>query len=403
MRHERLPSRPRVTTGLLMRSMVSGRECVNRAQLAVPYRVSGRVQGGSRSVTSRVVLAAGLLAAALTLTDPVGARAAISLRLLGRSITPLYTDGDRWAALEPSVGTTEIIDSSTGQSATRSDPVGCEGGLRGIGSGELFYMCIPEGCPPNYVNAGIITCPAEQDATIGYRHARYVVVDIYTGQQQPVAGADRLPYRGELFVTDDSAEPQLEAIGTEWAQGYSAGETPRCYLAACQLGDLFYVNWHSGELVESDGNLAREVVDLDAASRFRPLCSPLRRIAYREPYAHEAGRAFLPIDYAPPFAVTAGRLFRCGRKHGESLPGDQDGAQIGGGIASWGIGYPSVLMATRLTVTGREWHAAIDAFAGPPQHGDVNQPILFQHTSRAVYESVIDELDRIQIYTADMP
>jgi hypothetical protein len=305
------------------------------------------------------------------------ADAALRLRLVGKSVTRLYSDGARWAAYEPSVGTTRVIDADTGRAVDRPNPSGCnysphEGGLVAVGGGELLYSCEVSGCP--FVYSGCSGPNRE------YWQARYVVEDAATGREHEIT---RLPYNSEV--------PILHTIGSQWAMGEAV---------AYKYKYTFYLNWHTGQVASPELS-PTEGIDLDSASLNRSLCSPV--LHGESPQAIQP-----PVEpepaYAPPFALEETGyelnqprlvLLRCGSVRQQPLPGDDEDTslQIGGGIISWiaqGKNRSGAMYATRLNYHGRRWHGPTFHLLGPkyPSHVKIAQAWTLQHTSTTVYQSV---------------
>jgi hypothetical protein len=365
-------------------------------------RVRRRLAGGARGVLVRAVLV-GL--GFLVLGSPAGAdgAATVGLRLLyGHAFSAVVTDGVRYAAFEPVEGTTRVIDAVTGASVDRPDPVGCEGGLVGVGSGELLYSCVPPGCvgpvlgPPS---AGVVTISCETPATNAFARALYVVEDIDGGGLHVVAGGDRIP---------GSEAPAFDEVGSQWVAGPVSG---------LHFDVTLYLDWHTGRQLTDDQeprSSAGSTEDLDASPLLRRLCGPLRRTAQ----AAETGQTtptFFPLTYAPPFAASidgAGgrlRLRRCGSARIARLRGTGvTQFQLAGGAISWatfallpdpavaGGGQPGAIYAVALHSSGRRWLASTFHYTGAPAG-------VVDHTARTLYDSTTTTADRYaDIYSAGL-
>jgi hypothetical protein len=317
--------------------------------------------------------------------------ARVPLRLLyAHAFTGVMTDGVRYAAFEPVEGTTRVIDSSTGTSVDRPDPVGCEGGLVGVGSGELLYSCVPAGCvgpvlgPPS---AGVVTISCNTPATTAYARVLYVVEDIAGRRLHVVAGSDRMmPGAGGEY-------PAFDEIGSEWVSSPFSG---------LHVDVTLYVNWHTGRQVTDDRepkSAAGSTEDLDSPNLLRALCVPLRRTATGGAEAvGQTTSAFVGLAYSPPFAASIDgqdgrvRLSRCGSSRVARLRGTGvTEVQLAGGAISWGtlsrefpgqpsLDKPGAIYAAALHRTGRRWLASTVLYTGAPA-GTVG------HTATAVYDS----------------
>jgi hypothetical protein len=326
------------------------------------------------------------------------AHAGPRLKLIGGSVTSLYTDGARWAAYEPSAGVTRLIDSKTRRLSNRTDPTGCAGGLVAVGSGELLYHCEQQ-CPPSPNDRG---CVFPNDSGEGgfnwYEDTRYVAEDLATGLAHPIVGDSRLP----IANTSEGGDTALGAIGRQWVEGT---------VSVYHGGDHYWLNWHTGRLVEEDSRIrfdAREAVDLNSVGLVRPICAPL---THDTEFNTIEVSALLFFAYVAPFAVESpegqahGRLRRCGSDQARSLPGVAPWSlQLGGGVLSWIASDPRIknnddtMYLTRLDPHARSWRRKIYTLDGP----EVGQHfMLLQHTATTVYETTTR--GSIQIYAALIP
>ena len=323
------------------------------------------------------------------------------LRLVGTSVTPLYTNGVRWAAYEPTTGTTRIMDARRGQWFSRRDPEGCAGGLVAVGTSDLLYLCTHPPC-----RQGFLGSPGGCSVQIGSEaqlDARYMVEGLASGAAEPVAGEEHLPF-------DDSEGggfTALTRVGSQWVQG----ETNTLY-----SGYVFFLNWHDGELrterLQPDGEPPQPdgehlTVDLDSPNLTKPICAPLTRIWASG--IHSWGP--LPFAYAPPFAATGyedGKvtLERCGSQAARSLPGQEsDSLQIGAGILSWIAANPRIknnddtMYLTRLQSHAHNWHGRVYTLAGPEVGAHF---MLLAHTRTTVYETAMRR-GPTRIYAARIP
>jgi hypothetical protein len=336
-------------------------------------------------------------------TAGAGAATTVPLRLLyGHAFSAIVTDGVRYAAFEPVEGTTRVIDAVTGASVDRPDPVGCEGGLVGVGSGELLYSCVAPGCvgpvlgPPS---AGVVTISCATPPTNAFARALYVVEAIDGGGLHVVAGSDRIP---------GSQAPAFDEVGSEWIAGPISG---------LHFDATLYLDWHTGRQLtdeQESRSSAGSTEDLDAPPLLRRLCAPLRR----RPEGAETGQStptFFPLTYTPPFAASidgAGgrlRLRRCASTRVAQLRGTGvTQFQLAGGAISWATfallpnpaqpaaGRPGAIYAVALHSTGRRWLATTFHYTGAPAG-------VVDHTARALYDSTAPTADRYpDIYSAQL-
>jgi hypothetical protein len=321
-----------------------------------------------------------------------GAYEAVHLKLIAKTAGPgLFSDGARWAAYEPSAGTTRIIDARTGRAVSRPNPAGCSErgqptvigqrvfGLRAAGSGELLYAC--EGPPAR-----------------GEIALRYVVEDAMSGAQHPVVVRGlRLGYEGE------GATP-LRAVGTQWVEGY----------AGYHSEGAFFINWHTGQVqwapsryLASKADIERIEVevrkydDLDSPTLLHALCSGVSR----NPTTN-ASSPFHPFAFVPPLGIsdTPFALQHCGTRRSELLPAGTAGVtsiQMGGGVLSWiasRVHGRQQMYATRLNDRANRWHGPVRLLLGLPGLSTL------QHTATTVYQSVRRTVgSQVAIYAARLP
>jgi len=302
----------------------------------------------------------------------------------------LLTDGVRWAAYEPRVGLTRLIDTKTGRSTDRPDPNGCAGGLRALGGGEILYDCANPECPPQESEGCFVKiAPQESEA----KGPTYLVEDIATGIQHPLAGEKNFPVSSSEGIYGPGG---LDAIGAQWAQG--GFETNGGH-------SFFFVNWHTGAVLreeEEPSSAQEDFEDLNSSHLLQPLCEPLTRPSESPLQARKFGQA----AYAPPFAIFASNIYksdsvplqlrRCGSQSRILLPGIGP-AQLGGGVLSWGGNY-----VTRLHTRGRAWHGPFYRLGGAT--GSTSSDSLLQHTSTMAFMTVFTgESKPSHIYVAHLP
>jgi hypothetical protein len=349
------------------------------------------------AVISRPLLYASVVLVVLLFTAASSsAYLPIRLHLVGKSVSRLYADGSRWAAYEPSSGTTRVIDARTGRAADRSDPGECSGAPNGgsgrlvaVGSGYLLYDC--------------------QGVTLRYMQ-RYVVENILGASQHIVVA--------ELPSPEGDGFSQLDGVGIQWLSGLAYG-----YRTQTRI----FLNWHTGQLVEDHSepvSAVREVENLNSAGLLQSLCHSIKRIPNFSELSFFQVR-FTPFEYASPFAVadeavmfgdqTAESynkplwLMRCGSTQSRRLPGSGVSLQLGSGILTWiALGKEKpVMYATRLNNHGRRWHNAIRRVLGGPKNsaGPGAQSWLLQHTATMIYQSVAPDPSSQHnlIYVARMP
>ncbi len=333
----------------------------------------------------------------------------IHVKLLGSTADQLVTDGARWAAYEPVLGTTRLLDTKSGRKIDRMDPEGCTGGLTAIGGGELLYECKDPECPEQTKSCRFTPGRPEQ----GFESRRYVVEDISGDVQHVMPSTSRVP------VGYPETHFHLTAIGSQWAAGKDKTEE---YKAG---GRTFFVNWHTGLLVyqgekpsfsganvkEEPPSAEEEVENLNRRGLLQPLCPPLERPLNGE---YEATSKYGPFVYEPPFALVGPvgspevgfenapevplQLWRCGTHDHWVLPRGSSSAQIGGYVLSWivntSVSRPHKLASyerntgyvTHLIPHGR-WHGTIYQFTGLPKYSEPNNTRL-QHTATLVCVTV---------------
>ena len=359
-------------------------------QLDLRVRVTGAMTRVRIVATVLPLLVMAASTALLSTPQESSAYPTLKLKLIATSVSPGLTDGTRWAAFEPSAGTTRVIDARTGRAVDRPNPSGCggfEGGLLAVGGGELLYRCEVASCPHVFFG-----CPATSGA---YWEARYVVEDIASAREYEIS---RLPF--------DPEGPQLHSIGSEWSSGEAV---------AYKYRDRFYVNWHTGQATKSVAS-GSDVIDLGDPGLTRALCRPLTRALSREGLDRQVERE---PAYAPPFPVEEKglepvqlTLLRCGARREEDLPGSRNGAvwlQLGGAVVSWiapGKNNSAAMYATRLDSHGAQWHGTIRLLLGPKYTSEPGAMHWYgwtlQHTATTVYQS--DSAQGHQtIYAARLP
>lgn len=218
----------------------------------------------------------------------------IEMKLLGTSVSPLLTDGERWAVYEPKAGVTKIMDTLTGKTVERTDPEGCSEGLYAISSSDVMYECDDPECPEQARHCYVE--PFDQGES-----RLYVLANLASGAQQIVPDTSDVP----ISLPTLGGKFSMGAISSQWASG--AGS------------EAFFINLHTGQRVnqrelEQKNN---EVYDLNEAALIKPMCAPLtlEEVVYEgEPGINK----YLSAKYDPPFAVIDaygagyGYLRRCG-------------------------------------------------------------------------------------------
>lgn len=320
----------------------------------------------------------------------------IKMKLLG-SIAPestgvhirqgwLHTDGVRWAAYEPTAGTTWLIETVKDQTIERPDPEGCADGLIAVGGGEMLYRCEDPECPEHEHH-----CPLPSDNKLAME--RYVVEDIASGEQHPVAGENTLPNN-----TPEGGFSALGQIGSQWAEGGISTNVG---------GAGFFLNWHTGRLVwEEEEASENNVENLSNPSLTQRLCKPITR---PENTGNFRSSVYALLEYEPPFAVVGPlgaseayvpplQLRKCGSGRRILLP-PGGSVQLGARVLSWAENDPYV---TQLYAKGRKWHGPYYKLIGLPQERGTNLPFV-RHTSSMVFATVEHGLGPAQVYLARLP
>jgi hypothetical protein len=329
------------------------------------------------------------------------ARASVPMHVLARSAAgPVMTDAGRWAAYEPRVGVTRLIDDRSGRSVDRPDPTGC-GQLVAVGSGQLLYQCAVADCPTGEVRVGPVECePPWSDFPPPYLTTDYKIVDATTGHVRSVAGADHLP--GPVQEPGDTV---LDEVGTQWVAGD---------------GGAFFMNWHTGQIVSNSPRSDRQMIDLDDAGLSVPICPTMAGV-YRSVYLPDdphGGALYLRFSFVRPFALafdpaapqfTAIGLLRCGSRRLIALSPTRgiesvSSVQLGGGVASW-ITQPfdsryAQMYATQLMPKRQLWHGQIHRLTRAQTNDTA--PLL-AHTGSHVYASETTPTAQYDIYTATLP
>lgn len=299
----------------------------------------------------------------------------------------LYTDGARWAAFEPTAGTTRLIETIKNKTIERLDPQGCSDGLIALGGGEMLYICEDPECPEHERRCSL---PSNNKFT----SSRYVTEDIVSGEQHLVVGDDMLPN-----YTPEGGLGGLERIGSQWAKGGIGGHAG---------GNEFFLDWRTGRLVwEREEASENNIEDLSSAGLTQRLCKPITRPKNKGNYQSVA---YSPLAYEPPFAIVgplepsdleikvALQIRKCGSGK-RMLPPDGSGVQLGARILSW-VGDGAYV--TQLFAKGREWHGPYYKLVGLPS--EVGGKISFvQHTSNVVFATSKSEAGIIQVYSAHLP
>jgi hypothetical protein len=347
------------------------------------------------SAARRLVIMAVLLSVSVTLCWSGAAQGALRLKFMAVGASRVYTDGARWAAYEPTVGRTRIIDDLTGRSSNRPNPTGCAGepsGLKAVGSGELLYRCTLGSCP---LGGCVVWNQSHQSA---YLDARYQVEDAVSGALHPVVGAGHLPLEPEEpgFGGEGVGYSELTAVGGRWVEGVVGGP-------GSAGRSVYFLNWHTGKLrrepkpndpAPGPGDLTggyNTIDDLSGPEPLRAMCSPFTRTSP----VYNAGVDFA---YGFPFALESGgaglTLRKCGSSQRYLLPGTTDEFQLGGGVITWRGSSPPPKIeestyATRVDLRARTWHDRIYKLQDPtltplpPRFLDFG----LQHTSTTVYAS----------------
>jgi hypothetical protein len=322
----------------------------------------------------------------------------IKMKLLG-SVAPetpengnarhgwLYTDGVRWAAYEPTAGTTRLIETIKNKTVERPDPEGCADGLIAVDGGEMLYSCEDPECPERERRCPL---PSNNELT----SSRYMVEDIGSGQQHSVAGEDTLPNR-----TPEGGFGGLGQIGSQWAEGG----------VGTHIGSVkFFLDWHTGQLVreEKEGS-ENSIENLSSPNLTQRLCKPITRPENTNEYKFSD---YSPLAYEPPFAVVGPlgepemkvyvplQLRKCNSGKRVLLP-PGNGVQLGGRVLSWVGKGPYI---TQLYSQGNKWHGPYYKLLGlPPEVGGVFS--FAQHTSNVVFVTINSGPGPAQVYLARLP
>lgn len=313
--------------------------------------------------------------------------------------TGLVTDGGRWAAYEPVLGTTRLIDTMNGRSVDRPDPEGCAGGLAAAGDGELLYECEDPECPNS---ARFCMTPISKSVEPLYWSRRYVAQDIESGSNHIVAGTSHftLPPKEGFFLTE---------IGANWIFGGVLSSNYHEHVT-------FFLNWRTGRVVQPT-HMPKAFWNLNAEGLTQPVCAPLRWTSGNFLFASEGPFAVTGIELPEPGPQGTRskplRLLRCGSHSEEILTGrtppSSSSVQLGGGVVSWvgsavisekTFGSSETMYMTRLHSRGRPWHGRDYRLAIPkPAHRDIS----LQHTSTEVFVSASTVGKPTEVYFARIP
>lgn len=299
----------------------------------------------------------------------------------------LHTDGVRWAAYEPTAGTTRLIETLKDKTVERPDPEGCSDGLIAVGGGEMLYSCEDTECPEHERS-----CPLPSNHDLA--STRYVVEDIASGEQHPVVGEDTLPNQ-----SPEAGIGELAQIGSQWAKGGMG----------THIGSVkFFLNWHTGQLVreEKEGS-ENSIENLSSPNLTQRLCKPITRPENTNEYKFSD---YSPLAYEPPFAVVGPlgepemkvyvplQLRKCNSGKRVLLPSG-NGVQLGGRVLSWVGKGPYI---TQLYSQGNKWHGPYYKLLGlPPEVGGVFS--FVQHTSNVVFVTINSGPGPAQVYLARLP
>lgn len=322
----------------------------------------------------------------------------IKMKLLG-SVAPespfgignsgwLHTDGVRWAAYEATAGITRLIDTVKNKTIERPDPEGCADGLIAVGGGEMLYSCEDPECPEHEH-----ICPLPSNKRLAAE--RYVVEDIASGEQHPVAGENTLLDNG-----NEGGPSNLYQIGSQWAEGD---------IGSNEGSSTFFLNWHAGSFVSEDKAASeKEIENLSNPTLTQRLCKPITRLKNEDEYQSVA---YSPLQYEPPFAVLGPlglasdvsyvplQLRKCGSvKRVLLAPGGS--VQLGGRVLSWEGQEPYV---TQLYAKGRKWHGPYYKLVGLPSEGSFGLITVVQHTSNMVFATLKPGLGPAEVYLARLP
>jgi hypothetical protein len=330
----------------------------------------------------------------------------IHMKLLGASTDELLTDGTRWAAYEPTLGVTRLMDTATGHTINRPDPEGCASGLVAIGGGEVMYECNDPECPGQERSCRF-NPPVRAE---GVESRRYVVENIVSGAQHIVPGTSRVP------VGETERTFELDEIGSQWAGGTQQNEEYR------GRGVGLFVNWHTGQLVyeankpsfavgnvtEEPKSNKEEVENLSSARLLQSLCAPLTRLING---AENTSSKYGSFEYEPPFAVLGPvgppalivkegptaplQLRRCGSPARVILQGggSDSAAQLGHDVLSWRTTYEvssrlhGVNYVTHLNPRSRTWFGLIYQLTALPKYSEIDNTYV-KHTGTLIFATV---------------
>jgi hypothetical protein len=332
-----------------------------------------------RDIVIRAVLAIAVLA--VLLVAPRQARAAFSP--LGPALTPVFTDGARYAAWQRERYVTRVLDTSTGETFDLATPrIVLQGPqpqsrpgqptpprptyefpcrVTSLGAGLLVWDCLSSGGP------------SDVKPPWGLR-----LFDLRTRTEVPVRGLGGLSTRfpaAEAFGFGD--------VGSQWVAGVTVQTPP---------SRRFFLNWRTGrivagELTDRPSNArSRYVRDLDRAGLETRLCDPLRRMETRGAgyqYERPFGLALVPTGTRwDPVAPPVLRLDRCGRPPLRLARCRCWDARLASGLVSWHDGARVVVYRAH---TGRR--TAIST-AGLIAGGSVVPEVVVRHTARQVFLAV---------------
>lgn len=327
----------------------------------------------------------------------------IKMKLFGTSVSPLLTDGERWAIYEPTAGTTRIINAANGETIERADPPHCGGGLQAVGHNEAMYTCLTTECPSTFTGSCAIYQPMVPTLYAGFRY--YVVVDLEHGTEHEVPKATTLY---QPYSEGGSGLSLGSRLGSEWVDGI-VGEHHGSH--------SLFLNWHTGqEIVEEQepGLASHEDENLSVASLMQPLCSSLARSTkqYEAGIGYSNGVEYNPVLYESPVAIdhateaSSAQIQHCASTKRAPLAGASCGAgyqdgEIGAQVLSCeastvnreGTTIVGVGCITQLIPRIFPWHGPVYRFAGipsgPTYRGSLGRTLVaVQHTSKMVYASM---------------
>ena len=309
---------------------------------------------------TRRAIAALVASAACVLAGPLAVRAAAPGKLLTSSaVSRLVSDGTRFAAYQPGLGTLRVLDSRTGAWREMPIPAGCDtrfdqGGPVAIGGGVALLECGQSGYWPSAQ-----------------------VLDLGTGAVVGRIGASQLDGRLDSSILDS----EWSAVGSTWALLTYSGN---------HYSGQAAVNWRTGLVRDlgpaSDPGPATSALDLDAPGLFRPLCAPLRRLPWQDP--QWSTDRYLPLLYEAPFAAGPARfdgtltVRRCGSSVGETISPGALSLQLGAGLLSF---VPNAFNGGRPAVAYDPARRALYRWTGM-QQGTL-APLSVAHTAGSVFIS----------------